>query len=444
MSEDVGYKQVLSRKDLFGIAVGMIIGAGVMTLTGIGIDRTGRSVFISYLIATFFALFFAVPSILSSSIARFKGGNYTIWSMFVGEKWAGAWIIIYFLGEMGICMYALSFAEYFQALFPTSNPKIVAMAIATLFFVVNFFGINIMAKVENFLTVALVGAILLFIVCGMPHVDFANYFKNPGFTTHGVVGIFAGGAFLNYAVLGASELISFSGECKNPKKDIPTTIIISTAFVAIMFSLLSIVASGVLPVEQVAGQPLTLVAEVIFNKPLFLFFIVAGALGATATTLNVTVAYITKPLVQASRDGWFPKSMGELHPKYRTPHKWLFVWYLLTIVPLALDLSVNQIADLVMFITYLRSIVYAIGYLKMPKMLPDLWAKSMFHMPDWAYRLLMYSCAGVAAFQLISNAMAADIKMIIINIVVLAGAIIFSLVRYHSGKVKMEISYEEA
>lgn len=78
MSEDVGYKQVLTRKDLFGIAVGMIIGAGVMTLTGIGIDRTGRSVFISYLIATFFALFFAVPSILSSSIARFKGGNYTV------------------------------------------------------------------------------------------------------------------------------------------------------------------------------------------------------------------------------------------------------------------------------------------------------------------------------------------------------------------------------
>ena len=33
MSEDVGYKQVLTRKDLFGIAVGMIIGAGVMTLT---------------------------------------------------------------------------------------------------------------------------------------------------------------------------------------------------------------------------------------------------------------------------------------------------------------------------------------------------------------------------------------------------------------------------
>lgn len=61
MSEDVGYKQVLTRKDLFGIAVGMIIGAGVMTLTGIGIDRTGRSVFISYLIATFLRCFSRFP-----------------------------------------------------------------------------------------------------------------------------------------------------------------------------------------------------------------------------------------------------------------------------------------------------------------------------------------------------------------------------------------------
>lgn len=446
MSEnhDVGYKQVLTKKDLFGIAVGMIIGAGVMTLTGIGIGRTGRSVCISYLIATFFALFFAVPSILSSSIARFKGGNYTVWSMFVGEKWAGAWVIVFFLGEMCICMYALSFAEYFQALFPASNPRVVAVAIATFFFIVNFFGVNIMAKVENFLTVALVGAVILFIVCGMPHVDFNTYFKNPGFTTNGFVGILAGGAFLNYAVLGASELISFSGECKNPKKDIPTTIIISTAFVAGLFALLSIVAAGVLPVEEVIGMPLTLVAEKIFSKPLFVFFIVAGALGATATTLNVTVAFITKPLVQASRDGWFPKTMGDLHPKYRTPHKWLLVWYLLCITPIIFNFSVAQIADLVMFITYLRSIVYALGYLRMPKLLPELWAKSMFHMPDWAYRLLMFTCAGVAAFQLISNTLSADIKMIMINVVVLALAITFSLVRYKSGKVKMEISYEEA
>ena len=54
-------------------------------------------------------------------------------------------------------------------------------------------------------------------------------------------------------------------------------------------------------------------------------------------------------------------------------------------------------------------------------------------MPDWAYRLLMYSCAGVAAFQLISNAMAADIKMIIINIVVLHVHLTMQIIRYISN-----------
>ena len=438
------FKQVLTKKDLFGIGIGMIIGAGVMTLTGIGIGRTGRSVFISYLLATFFALFFAVPSIMSTSVARFKGGSYTTWSLFVGAKWSGAWLIVYFLGEMGICMYALSFAEYFCQLFTWANPRVVAILIATFFFVLNFFGINIMSKIENFLTVALVAAIVLFIVCGMPHVQWSTYFTNPGFTTNGLSGIFAGAAFLNYALLGASELMSFSAETKNPKKDIPMTIILCTAFVAVLFSLLSIVASGVLPLDSVIGKPLTIVGEVIFNRPMLVLFIVCGALGATATTLNVTVAYITKPLVFASRDGWFPEKMGQLHPKYKTPHRWLLVWYLICVIPLALNVSVSQLADLVMFITYLRSIIYAIGFLKMPKMFPEQWEKSRFHMPKWAYTLLMLSCAVVAAYQLIVNAIAADPKMILINIVVLAGSIVYSLLRFKSGKVHMHPSWEDA
>lgn len=438
------FKQVLTKKDLFGIAIGMIIGAGVMTLTGIGIGRTGRSVFISYLLATFFALFFAVPAIISSSIARFKGGNYTVWSLTVGEKWCGAWLIVLIIGELGICMYAMSFAEYFCALFPQFEPRFVAIAIATVFFIMNFFGINIMAKIENILTVGLVGAIIMFIVFGMPHVKWDTYFSQPDFMLKGVSGVFAGAAFLNYALLGASELITFSAETKNPKKDIPSTIILSTAFVAALFSLLSIVASGVLPVPEVIGKPLTLVADVIFPKPLYYAFIVLGALGATATTLNVTVAFITKPFVFASRDGWFPKKMGELHPKYHTPHRWLLVWYIICIVPLALNFSVSQIADLVMFIIYLRTIVYALSFLKIPKIFPEQWKKSIFYMPNWAFTLLMGSCAAVAAYQLIVNLMNADPKMIMINIVVLIGALIYSVTRYNSGKVKMQPSWEDA
>ena len=136
--------------------------------------------------------------------------------------------------------------------------------------------------------------------------------------------------------------------------------------------------------------------------------------------------------------------MGELHPKYHTPHRWLLVWYIICIVPLALDFSVSQIADLVMFIIYLRTIVYSLSFLKIPKIFPEQWKKSIFYMPNWAFTLLMGSCAAVAAYQLIVNLMNADPKMIMINIVVLIGALIFSVTRYNSGKVKMQPSWEDA
>lgn len=442
-THEVEYKRTLTRLDLFGIAIGMIIGAGVMTLTGIAIAKTGRSVCISYLIATVFVIFFSIPTIFSSSVARFKGGSYSTFAIFVGEKWSGAWIIVYILGELSLSMYALSFAEYFQAIVPTANPRVVAVVLATVFFGINFFGTSIMAKFENIMTISLLGALLLFIVCGMPQVQWDTFFTQPGFVTHGWLGVIAGGAFLNYALMGATPLLQFSAECKNPKRDIPFVIVVSTLSLAVLFAFVSVVASGVLPVEMVAGKPLTLVCEVIFSRPLFLFFIVAGALCATATTLNANIGYVTKPLVQAARDGWLPAGLAKLHPKYRTPYRLLAIYYLITILPIMLNFSIKQIADLVMFIIFIRSGITALGFMRLPKIFPTQWEKSLYHIPNKYYSILLFVCAMVSFFQLAANVISGDFKILLINLVVLVCAIIYSLTRWKSGKVHMEINWEE-
>ncbi len=49
--------------------------------------------------------------------------------------------------------------------------------------------------------------------------------------------------------------------------------IISTVSVAVLYAFMATIAAGVLPVEQVANQPLTLVAEKILPKPLYMFFL---------------------------------------------------------------------------------------------------------------------------------------------------------------------------
>ena len=46
-------KRVLGFWDLMAIGVGSIIGSGIMSLTGIGIERTGRSIFIAFIIGGF-------------------------------------------------------------------------------------------------------------------------------------------------------------------------------------------------------------------------------------------------------------------------------------------------------------------------------------------------------------------------------------------------------
>lgn len=56
----------------------------------------------------------------------------------------------------------------------------------------------------------------------------------------------------------------------------------STAF----YGLMGVVAAGVLPVDQVAGQPLNVVAEAVLSKPLYYLFMIGGAWMALLTTLN--------------------------------------------------------------------------------------------------------------------------------------------------------------
>ena len=43
-------KRVLGFWDLMAIGVGSIIGSGIMSLTGLGIERTGRAIFIAFII----------------------------------------------------------------------------------------------------------------------------------------------------------------------------------------------------------------------------------------------------------------------------------------------------------------------------------------------------------------------------------------------------------
>ena len=105
-------------------------------------------------------------------------------------------------------------------------------------------------------------------------------------------------------------------------------------------------AAGVLPVDQVAGQPLNVVAEAVLSKPLYYLFMIGGAWMALLTTLNSSIASCTKPLMQACNDGWYPSSLARLHPKFRTPIILLEIYYVIGFVPIMFNFDIGIISDI--------------------------------------------------------------------------------------------------
>ncbi|MEG1895203.1 MAG: amino acid transporter, partial [Oscillospiraceae bacterium] len=108
----------LSRTDLFSMAVGNIIGVGIMTMTGIAIGFTGRSVNFAYIVAGIVTIISAIPQIYIGGTANFFGGQYSQIAVLSGQKLAGVYTFINLSLVFSISMYTLSFGEYFMSLFP--------------------------------------------------------------------------------------------------------------------------------------------------------------------------------------------------------------------------------------------------------------------------------------------------------------------------------------
>jgi APA family basic amino acid/polyamine antiporter len=197
-------------------------------------------------------------------------------------------------------------------------------------------------------------------------------------------------------------------------------------------------------VEQVAGQPLTMVAEKVLPGPIFIFFMVGGAMFALATTLNSQFASSPKIMLQASVDGWFPQKLAYIHPRFKTPMFWLTFFYIAGIIPVITGLDIGDVANMVLIISNVVGIITSILLIRLPVMVPDAWAVSKFRMPKSGLFAIAILSAVMCAF--LSTLLLSSITtgLIIANGILLTAAILYCVWRVKAGKVNMEISYENS
>ena len=434
MSEEKQLNQVLGFWDLMAQALGQIIGAGIMSLTGAAILLTGKSVPIAFILSTFFVMGQMLPYIFIGSTVKISGGPYGMIQVLLSPKLGGFYAIVYTMSRISIASYCLSASEYLLGLFGMCMELRVGLAlvILVLFYLLNMMGADIFALVQNFIVAALVIALVVFTVFGLPKVDWANLTAEGQWMTDGFNGLIAATVLVKFATGGAQVVVNMTDEAKNPTRDIPIVILTSTLSVAVLYALMSIVAAGVLPLEQTAGQSLVNTARTILPYPLFVGFIIFGAEGALLSTLNSSLVASTKPILQATWDGWFPAAWGKLNKK-KVPYIYLTVLFLIGAATVVTGMNIAMITQLVQIIGSFNNILLVHCMINLKKVFPDAWAASKFHISD-AMMMALYIYGEVTVIYALWVQLQGKAAWVYIgNVVMVVVALGYSIMRYGKG-----------
>ena len=430
-----GPEGTLNRKSLTFIALGQVVGSGIVTLVGVAQNLTGASAWFAYAVAVFVGFFLAFPYFIIGSSLRLGGGPYSSVYALLGPRIAGVYLMGQIPAAISLATYPIAIGTYASSLWKGINPTLVAVIVLLLFFVINLVGVDIFAKVQNVMGYVLLGSMLLFIIFGVVKIDWSLLsFKQANFFSGGLDGFLAAIFLFCYSTHGYYFAVGFGRDAKHARKDIPPAMAVCIPIIFIMYTGVAMVDTGTLPLDQVAGQPLTLVASVILPKVMFPIFIIGGVLMALATSLNACFGFNGRQIGTGIADGWLPTKLAKVN-KRGTQTFVLLILLVLGLIPVLTGYDVGKITNNVILFTSILTIIMYIGAFRIPTMYPEQWASSTMHMPNGLFYTLMIISTVAQGFMIYYSCRGVGPVTAIISISALAVAAIYSAIRWKSGKV---------
>lgn len=425
----------LSFWDLMAIAVGQIIGAGIMSSTGVAIGMTGTGVVLAFLMSPILTILCIFPYAVLGSAVPTTGGPYRYSSRLLGKTAGMVFLLLHITTNVCIAQYALSFASYLVSITSGLNEHLVAIAVLTFFYITNLIGTKTAALLNKVMSILLIGGLLLFIAFGMPKTDLTYVFEPAHLFAHGPLAFISTLALLSSATAGAQCMAEYGSEAKNPSKNIPRAIIFSTLGVGVLYVAIALVAAGVLPMEQVAGQPLTLVARATMPSFAFYLFVIGAALGATATTLNATLPGVTKGLLVACDDGLLPHSLGTVS-KHGVPWKILTLFYIAGMIPLVMGFDISFVTKFVTANSLLNKICVCLSLYALAKKSPEILERSTLKISAKTAKRM--SITGVVILCVLSSSLFMNLSIKVIGFLLVLLALVLIYVKTIAKDVVIE------
>jgi APA family basic amino acid/polyamine antiporter len=397
---------------------------------------------LAYAVAVVMGLCIIFPYVLLSSMIRVRGGNYPFVATLLGDTWGGMYGLAFTMTVFACGMFALSLGNYLAAIFPFLNVKAAAIAVVTIFYIFNLLGVNFMSRIETALSAILISGLLLFIIIGMMNLRPEFFvFSSPEYFTNGAKGFLGGVVLLVFSCTGHAFVVAFSKEANKPKRDVPYAMLITTLIILVIYTGVAAAASGVLPISETAGQPLTVTARRILSSPLYFVFIIGGPIMALATTLNSSLCVFSRPLHQMTIDGWFPLQLGNIN-KLGAPYFLLTLMYLVAIIPILLNFSIEVITSNTVLLGRVADLVAIAAIMALPKKLPDAWENRYIRIPKPLFYAVMVFCFCMALFCMYLSIGNMPISNVYVTICLVVLFFIYAVLRQRTGNVTMQKSYE--
>lgn len=296
-----------------------MISSGLFVLPGLAYARAGPGVCISYLLAGLVALT-TVLSLSELITAMPKaGGDYFYVSRTFGQLFGTvsgmlSWLALSFKSAFAI----FGIAELLYLTFGLQL-RLSALALVIIFTVLNLSGVKEAVRLQVLLVIALIGILITFFIAGIQDVVFDRF--RPFLTDGGVNSIFSTAGFVFVSFGGVLTTASIAGEIKNPARNIPAGLIGSTIAVTLLYVMITFVAVGVVPEEELSESlaPVALAASKSGGALMYGAIMIASLL-AFVTTANGGILTASRYPVALANDNMLPPIFGRTSRKKANPY----------------------------------------------------------------------------------------------------------------------------
>lgn len=349
-------RRILGPWSLVALGVGVIIGAGLFSITGaVASGFTGPAITISFAIAALGCCFAGLCYAEFASMIPVAGSAYTYSYATMGElvAWIIGWDLVleYCVAATTVSIswsrYLVVFLEGFGIHLPhaltacpwdggiVNIPAFVIVVLMSLFLIRGTKGSSIFNGIIVFLKVSVV---LIFVILGWKYIQMENYTpyipENTGkLGEFGFSGILRGAAIVFFAFLGFDAVSTAAQETKNPRRDMPIGILMSLFICTLLYILFAHVMTGVVNYTAFEGHngiaPVAIAIEHMGHmdasgtiQPDYSWMnraIVVAILLGYCSVIMVTLLGQSRVFLSMSRDGLLPPLFSHIHPRFRTP-----------------------------------------------------------------------------------------------------------------------------